>query len=177
MTGASLLHTQLLHQAKLLAKKEPKKPRQASLRRSISTSYFAVFHFLTYRAARRLVGASHQLKSLRSLVRRAFEHGEMKSACKSFKNGRGGLPDSVEDAMTPVDVPRELTAIATNFVELQNARHQADYDLSDSFRRREALQYFEQARTSIKDLWPVVSSHDATQFFLISLVSWRKIRR
>lgn len=36
----------LLKQAFLLVHKEPKSPRQASLRRSVSTAYYAVFHLL-----------------------------------------------------------------------------------------------------------------------------------
>ena len=35
-------HAELLKQAHFLARKEPKKPVQASLRRSISTSYYAL---------------------------------------------------------------------------------------------------------------------------------------
>jgi len=35
------LHADLLAQAEYLAKKEPKRPRQASLRRAISAAYYA----------------------------------------------------------------------------------------------------------------------------------------
>lgn len=79
--------------------------------------------------------------------------------------------------MAPIEVPDELREIAGNFVELQGARHQADYDLGDSFRRKEALQFHEMARASIKDYWPEVSDHDATRFFLVSLVTWPEVKR
>ena len=36
----------LLKQAFLLVHREPKNPRQASLRRSVSTAYYALFHLL-----------------------------------------------------------------------------------------------------------------------------------
>jgi uncharacterized protein (UPF0332 family) len=36
----------LLRQAFLLLHKEPKTPTQASLRRSVSTAYYALFHLL-----------------------------------------------------------------------------------------------------------------------------------
>jgi len=36
----------LLAQAKHLASKEPKRPRQASLRRAISGAYYALYHLL-----------------------------------------------------------------------------------------------------------------------------------
>ncbi len=39
-------HVDLLQQAKRLAHLEPKKPKQASLRRAVSTAYYSFFHFL-----------------------------------------------------------------------------------------------------------------------------------
>ena len=47
------IHAQLLEQAQLLATFEPRRPVQASVRRSISASYYAVFHFLVGEAAGR----------------------------------------------------------------------------------------------------------------------------
>jgi uncharacterized protein (UPF0332 family) len=40
----------LLEQAKHLANREKKRPRQASLRRAVSTAYYALFHLLIYEA-------------------------------------------------------------------------------------------------------------------------------
>ena len=48
------LHDDLLGQARQLAAKEPKRPLQASLRRAVSASYYALFHLLVYHAARRM---------------------------------------------------------------------------------------------------------------------------
>lgn len=175
MSGASRLHTQLLHQAKLLATKEPKKPRQASLRRSISASYYAVFHFLIYQATRRVVGTAYDRKPLRELLSRAYSHGEMLSICKSFRSGVGGLPAVVQQAFAPISIPVELQQIADNFVTLQNERHQADYDLSATFRRRDALEAHVLAKECAK-LWPKVSNDPATDFFLAGLSSWKRIK-
>ena len=40
----------LLEQAWHLAKREKRKPRQASLRRAVSTAYYALFHHLIHEA-------------------------------------------------------------------------------------------------------------------------------
>ena len=40
----------LLEQAKHLANREKKRPRQASLRRAVSTAYYALFHLLIHEA-------------------------------------------------------------------------------------------------------------------------------
>jgi uncharacterized protein (UPF0332 family) len=36
----------LLEQARHLAKREPKRPKQASLRRAVSAAYYSLFHLL-----------------------------------------------------------------------------------------------------------------------------------
>ena len=92
-------------------------------------------------------------------------------------SGASLLPAQVETAMKPVEVPDELITIASVFVDLQGERHQADYDLSRSFLRREALNAQRRAKDVIKNLWPTISQHDATQFFLVSLMAWYEIRR
>jgi uncharacterized protein (UPF0332 family) len=42
----------LLEQAQHLANREKKRPRQASLRRAVSTAYYALFHLLIHEATR-----------------------------------------------------------------------------------------------------------------------------
>ena len=39
-------HDDLLRQALQLVRKEPRNPKQASLRRAVSTAYYALFHLL-----------------------------------------------------------------------------------------------------------------------------------
>jgi hypothetical protein len=48
----------LLEQARVLAKLDTRgKPRQANLRRAVSSLYYALFHFLVERACRAIIGA------------------------------------------------------------------------------------------------------------------------
>ena len=42
----------LLEQARHLANREPKRPKQASLRRAVSTAYYAIFHLLSMETAK-----------------------------------------------------------------------------------------------------------------------------
>lgn len=56
---------ELLEQAGNLARREPRRPKQASLRRSISASYYSLFHFLIEEATRLTVGSGHNRKALR----------------------------------------------------------------------------------------------------------------
>jgi hypothetical protein len=73
----SRLSTDLLKQAKDLAKQDPNRPKDASIRRAISTAYYALFHFLLDEATEMLVGATQADKRLRHLLSRCFGHGRM----------------------------------------------------------------------------------------------------
>ena len=48
----------LLEQARHLANREPKRPKQASLRRAVSTAYYALFHLAEHRNREELEQAS-----------------------------------------------------------------------------------------------------------------------
>jgi len=53
----------LLEQAQHLSRREPRRPRQASLRRAISAAYYAMFHLMVQEATTLLV-ARAELRSV-----------------------------------------------------------------------------------------------------------------
>ena len=136
----------LLAQAQLLAGKEPRKPKQASLRRAVSAAHYALFHQIIEDAATAL--APPAPSGLSKLVQRAFPHGQIKSACKDFVAADAALkksparetslPDALESLIAfPLDA--SLIFVLGAFIELQEARHKADYDLTEQWNRLEAL--------------------------------------
>jgi hypothetical protein len=66
----------LLKQAYHLARKERKNPKQASLRRAVSTAYYALFHLLIDEAV-----GNWSVARQRSLLARTFDHGPMRRVC------------------------------------------------------------------------------------------------
>jgi hypothetical protein len=104
-------------QASYLAQREKRKPKQASLRRAVSASYYAVFHLLISDAV-----ANWKTIRQRASLARAFEHGKMRSACeRALRAPFVGLnPNSVAN----------LKMVAEAFIQLQQQRHTADYDNS-----------------------------------------------
>lgn len=44
------LYEDLFSQSEQLARLDPKKPKQANLRRAVSAAYYATFHFLVHEA-------------------------------------------------------------------------------------------------------------------------------
>ena len=81
--GVVSLHGDLLRQAHQLALREPKRPRQASLR-SISASYCGLFHLLIDEAVTLMVTGADR-GGLRDSLARAFKHGTMKAVAETFR--------------------------------------------------------------------------------------------
>lgn len=128
------LHGDLLEQARQLARHEPRRPKQASLRRAASTAYYAVFHLLVDAASRELVSGQGQ-EALRQRVARALNHSDMKAGCQALANWNPSNPPRPLAGLLPDGPSAEVETIAVAFVELQQARHEADYDLSRRFAR------------------------------------------
>ena len=167
------LARELLNQAHHLASKEPKNPRQASLRRAISAAYYALFHLLVADAAK-TIATGADLEGVRHLTSRAFAHVEMKEASKPFAVGT--LPAHLDFALGSPQVPRDLQSVADAFLELQQARHEADYDTSRSFTRQEAVTLIEQAESAMES-WKSIRTSALGKSYLQSLFAWNKWRR
>jgi hypothetical protein len=166
------LHGDLLAQARFLVRRESRRPRQASLRRAVSAAYYALFHLLIHEATRMLVsGAS--LESLRTLVARAFAHTTMNEACRAFAAMQ--LPPAVASVVTG-PISADLREVAQAFVDLQEARYEADYDLAHRFSRSEAGALVDQATRAFA-AWQRVRGTLTARVFLTSLLLWRGWRR
>lgn len=76
-------HDDLLQQAIQLINKEPKNPKQASLRRALSTAYYALFHLLINESV-----SNWRKADLRAALGRAFDHNTMKSASNRVLDSR-----------------------------------------------------------------------------------------
>lgn len=155
---------QLLQQADKLADE----PLRANLRRAVSTAYYALFHFLIRKATRSLCPEAADL-TRRQLMARAFDHGTMKSASLPFA-GRGPFLKPVGALFPQLQVPPALREVAKIFIELQEARHWADYDLSRRMSRVDARQHIAAAHRAIETLWPECEGTEAANVYLLTLL-------
>ena len=127
------LHDELLEQAQHLATRERKQPRQASLRRAVSSAYYALFHLLIAEAV-----SKWKIGTQRPQFARIFEHGRMNAASERVLNVKL-FPFTGHD---PVAVGH-LKKIATTFSQLYEQRQTADYDLATRWSRTEVLALIE----------------------------------
>ncbi len=154
----------LLQQAVRLATLDPTRPRQANVRRAVSSVYYALFHLLVDEATRVQIGAQHNQASFRQVLGRAFVHGVMKEACKSF--GGGSLKKGVAKGLpASFAIPIEIRELAAMFVDLQDHRHAADYDLTERFQRSDVLLLIRDVERRIQDFNNLASS-TKKRFFL-----------
>ena len=163
------LHAELLKQAHFLARKEPKKPTQASLRRSVSTSYYSLFHLLVDDATR-LMLSGQERGSLRDSLARAFHHSAMKQTAVAFT--RKSMPPKLAVGLAGKPIQRELVDVATAFVQLQEARHDADYNRAIRFTRRESLDLADLADQAFRD-WSHVRGSLQADTFLTGLLAYK----
>jgi hypothetical protein len=92
------------------------KPKQAHLRRAISTTHYAMFHVLARTSADLLIGGANSSRSKRAWAQayRVLEHGVAKRCCTDQKMMQH-FPQPIQD-------------FADMFVQMQLKRHDADYD-------------------------------------------------
>ena len=161
------LSLDLLEQAKHLAKKEPKRPKQASLRRAVSTAYYALFHFLIDKACSLIVsGTGADREAQRRSVARGFIHGNMKSVSEAFSKTNSPNPWK---NLSGTPIPKDLEKIAATFVELQQARHEADYDLTKDFKKEEVLGLITLTENAFK-IYRQVKDNVHTRSYLLGLL-------
>ena len=161
------LHVDLLEQAQHLAQLDPRRPKQANLRRAVSSAYYALFHLLTSEASA-LYAAEF---GLAARINRTLNHAEMKKASSMFANDK--LPKGVQAPGGGYITPREVKAVANAFVSLQQARHEADYDLSRTFSRNEALLFVQTARDAFY-AWEGVRKTDDARLYLACFHLWKR---
>lgn len=171
---------QLIQQARHLAEKDPTRPYQASLRRAVSGAYYALFHCLVSEATKALLGQSAGAKPRRHVVARTFAYVEMADASKSFSKaasrGLAELHDSLRRCIPDASIHSGVAEMCSAFVELQEARHKADYDLSRNLRRHECLELVQLAEDAIS-AWRGAVAHSSAGIYMLSLLLWRKMRK
>jgi uncharacterized protein (UPF0332 family) len=145
----------LLEQAQHLAKRDGLEPRQASLRRAVSTAYYALFHLLIDEAVSNWA-VVHQ----RNKLARSFDHGSMKRVCVDYVRTFYSAGEPASEFL--------LKNVAETFSELQLRRHTADYDNSHIWTTTSAQEWIDRTKVAF-DSWDAIRTQDESQDFLLSL--------
>lgn len=87
----------------------------------------------------------------------------MNEISKSFANGE--WPKTFDAVKGAFSVPQELKDVGQAFVDLQQARHDADYNLAKKFTRSETLSFLSQCRIAF-NAWDTVRKDDLARIYL-----------
>jgi len=108
---------------------------------------------------------------LAARINRTLNHGEMRKVSSMIANDK--LPKALQPPGGGYMTPADLKSVANAFVSLQQARHEADYDLSRRFRRQEALDFVESARQAF-DAWERVRRTDDARVYMACFHLWKR---
>ena len=111
------------------------RPRQTNLRRAISTAYYAVFHSLCHMCADAFIGNNNDMREAWRQVYRSLGHGYIKDRCAS----------NYMKQCFPLNV-RNFCFI---FKQLQEKRHEADYNPLERFLQKDVEEAISQADIAI----------------------------
>lgn len=123
------------------------RPTDASLRRAVSTAYYAVFHAVLRSGADRFFGASRSGEAGYALIYRAYDHGRMRRGCEDVSRATLTLQQRSLFGRPTFD-PR-LRDFAISFIRLQVLRHQADYDPRVTFSQSAVTAIIDEAERAI----------------------------
>jgi hypothetical protein len=105
----------------------------------------------------------------------------MRNVCAGFAQGSSGklgnksIPPATQALLTlPFDPA--LVGVLRSFVDLQEARHEADYDLARQWRRFDVLKYVQAAGDAF-DNWQKVRNTPNATVFLTALLLQRQWAR
>jgi hypothetical protein len=101
-------------------------PRQADLRRAISSSYYALFHSVLIEAADEFIGRTKRDTSRYALVYRSVTHRSLRALCEDVAKSK--MPNKYDIYVPRGGFDADLRSLATAVVDLQEKRHLADYD-------------------------------------------------
>lgn len=158
---------ELLELARRIADLDIESPNQATLRRAVSTAYYALFHLVIGEAT-----ANWSRSELRPLLGRVFEHGKMKQACYAVSGGTLEIPP-FEKRATPQDL---LRVVARTFIQAQEQREDADYDVALRWSRKEVETQIQTVADAFKS-WIAIRDQPDAQRFLVLLLGPKQRKR
>jgi hypothetical protein len=163
-------HDDLLELAQDIANLHPGTLHQASLRRAVSTAYYALFHLLISEAT-----SNWARPELRATLGRCFDHGPMKSASETKVSQINALfkGNSLEGAAKSLNI--HLRTVANAFIQAQQRRNDADYNLAKEWTPVEVATQIGSVSEAFKS-WNIIRDEALAQAFLVSLLGTKERR-
>ncbi len=162
---------ELLELAQDIANLHPEQPHQSSLRRAVSTAYYALFHLLISEAT-----ANWGRPELRAILARVFDHGPMKQAADKKVSEINSYFKEKPPAGPERTVAYHLYNVADAFAQAQYHRTEADYNTSRQWDLTEVLLHIDGIVDAFKS-WKIISQEPVAQAYLVSMLASKERRQ
>ena len=141
--------------------------QSVSDRRAVSAAYYAVFHHINASAVSLI--APNVSSETNHRIQRWFEHAKVKEICGRFIKAKLDQPllSLIGTSASP-----HLQNVASTFIDLQEARHSADYDLSYNLTSPEAQQLVTSAVVAMAS-WDKIANSAEANIFILSLLMFK----
>jgi hypothetical protein len=160
----------LLELAQDLADLHPESPHQASLRRAVSTAYYALFHLLISETT-----ANWARPELRAILGRCFDHGPMKTASETkVSQINAAFKDNPPEGAEKT-VAIRLRTVANAFIQTQQRRNDADYNMAKGWTPVEVDKQIASVNEAFKT-WNMIRDEAVAQAYLVSLLGAKERR-
>lgn len=126
----------------------------ARVRRSISTTYYALFHFLLDEVGKRVVGVENAMRFRRRALARLISHTGARSALNKLRGSHAD--ESIADflrsgtASGPLAVPQFVRDMAQAFIDAHTKREDADYNLNKALSETDAILLHDRVKLAIR---------------------------
>jgi hypothetical protein len=162
---------ELLELAQDIAGLHPDQTHQSSLRRAVSTAYYALFHLLISDAT-----ANWSRPESRGALARVFDHGPMKQAADKKVSELNSYfkerpPDGPERT-----VAYHLYNLADVFAQAQYHRNEADYNTARRWELTEVLIHIDGIADAFKS-WRIIRDEPVAQAYLVSMLPSKERRQ
>ncbi|MFN7925821.1 MAG: hypothetical protein U0Q16_37315 [Bryobacteraceae bacterium] len=154
----------LLNLARELVQLHPAEAHQPSLRRAISTGYYALFHLLISDAV-----ATCTDQRFRALLARVFDHGPMKQACDKAMSEVGEFFKQRPQEGPDRTLRYHLFNVAETFSQAQQDRFEADYNLLREWQPMHVLLSLECIADAFQS-WTLIRDEPLARDFLASML-------
>lgn len=142
----------MLDHAEALIQQKPRggRHKEVDLRRSISASYYALFHAVLQTSADFLVDKSHRRSPSYLIVYRSLDHAKLKRVCDDVR--RSTLPERYRKVLRTPNFQADIQQVAFAIVKLQEWRYSAEYNPVEAFSFVDALFTSSMAREAVRAL-------------------------
>jgi hypothetical protein len=162
---------ELLELAQDIANLHPQQRHQPSLRRAVSTAYYALFHLLISEAT-----ANWGRSELRGALARVFDHGAMKQAADRKVSELNSYFKENPPEGRERTVSYHLYNVADVFAQAQYHRSEADYNTVRQWELTEVLLHIDGIADAFKS-WRIICEESAAQAYLVSMLPSKERRQ